>query len=345
MTKLNPTGTAPLAYSTYLGGSSSDQGLGIALDSARNAYVTGFTVSTNFPTTPGAFQPAFGGGSGDAFVAKIVEGAPPVDFLLSATPSSQTVAPGASTNYNVNITRTGGFAGAVDFSAAGLPAGATATFSPNPASGNSSTVTVTTATTTPTGSFTVTITGASGSLTHTTSVTLMVGDFNLSATPSSQTVSAGASTSYNVSITRTVGFTGAVTFSAAGLPAGATAGFSPNPASGNSSTVNVATTARGLLAPWPKLRLPPATFSVRGWPLWAIGLLVLVLLAHRTKTRRQAAVWIFAATVFIVLLVVACGGGTGSAPPRGTPAGTSTLTITGTSGSLTHTTTVTLTVN
>jgi hypothetical protein len=45
-----------LAYSTYLGGSSYDQGSGIAVDAAGHAYVTGFTASPDFPTTPGAFQ-------------------------------------------------------------------------------------------------------------------------------------------------------------------------------------------------------------------------------------------------------------------------------------------------
>src|SRR5437899_9675053 len=58
-----------LAYSTYLGGRASafggnadDEGLGIAVDAAGNAYVTGRTLSTSFPMTPGAFQVTFGGG-------------------------------------------------------------------------------------------------------------------------------------------------------------------------------------------------------------------------------------------------------------------------------------------
>jgi hypothetical protein len=70
VTKLNAAGTA-LVYSTYLGGSGSETGLGIAVDTAGNAYVTGVTDSTNFPTTVGAFQGTFGGGSTDAFVAKL----------------------------------------------------------------------------------------------------------------------------------------------------------------------------------------------------------------------------------------------------------------------------------
>jgi len=69
VTKVNATGSA-LVYSTYLGGGGNDESFGIALDSARNAYVTGFTFSTNFPTTPGAFQTTLGGGA-DAFVTKL----------------------------------------------------------------------------------------------------------------------------------------------------------------------------------------------------------------------------------------------------------------------------------
>lgn len=61
VTKLNPNGQIPLAYSTYLGGgdgsfTTGDSGTGIAIDSSGNAYVTGTTASGNFPTTPGAFQ-------------------------------------------------------------------------------------------------------------------------------------------------------------------------------------------------------------------------------------------------------------------------------------------------
>jgi hypothetical protein len=69
--KLNATGSA-LVYSTYLGGSRYDEGNSIAVDSSGNAYVTGVTYSTNFPTaTP--FQSTCGGCStyADAFVAKL----------------------------------------------------------------------------------------------------------------------------------------------------------------------------------------------------------------------------------------------------------------------------------
>jgi hypothetical protein len=67
--KLNPGGSA-LVYSTYVGGDTYDEGIAIAVDSAGCAYITGFTDSTNFPTTVNALQPNLAGAT-DAFVAKI----------------------------------------------------------------------------------------------------------------------------------------------------------------------------------------------------------------------------------------------------------------------------------
>ncbi|MGH9833549.1 MAG: SBBP repeat-containing protein [Blastocatellia bacterium] len=68
VTKLNPAASA-IVYSTFLGGDRTDNGRGIAVDGQGAAYVTGYTLSTNFPHT-NAMQPLYGG-SGDAFVAKL----------------------------------------------------------------------------------------------------------------------------------------------------------------------------------------------------------------------------------------------------------------------------------
>ncbi len=67
--KLNASGSA-LIYSTYLGGSSEDQGHGMAMDSEGAVYVTGVTSSFNFPTK-NPLQGSYGGGDRDAFVAKL----------------------------------------------------------------------------------------------------------------------------------------------------------------------------------------------------------------------------------------------------------------------------------
>jgi hypothetical protein len=69
VTKLNATGTA-LVYSTYIGGSVGDEGTAIAVDGSGYAYVTGFTFSTDYDVTPGAFQTT-NGGSRDVFVTKL----------------------------------------------------------------------------------------------------------------------------------------------------------------------------------------------------------------------------------------------------------------------------------
>ena len=79
VSKLNSDGTA-LIYSTFLGGSNADFASGIAIDSAGNAYVAGYTYSADFPVISGTVQPTFSGGisdtdhgmfPSDAFVAKL----------------------------------------------------------------------------------------------------------------------------------------------------------------------------------------------------------------------------------------------------------------------------------
>ena len=69
VTKLNPTGMA-LVFSTFLGGTGNDQGFGIAADVLANPVLTGQT-SGAFPTTPGAYDTTYNGGTSDAFVAKL----------------------------------------------------------------------------------------------------------------------------------------------------------------------------------------------------------------------------------------------------------------------------------
>jgi len=71
VTEVNPIGTA-LVYSTYLGGSAADSGQAIAVDALGDAYVTGYTYSTNFPTQS-AWQSSNNGGS-DAFVTELGPG-------------------------------------------------------------------------------------------------------------------------------------------------------------------------------------------------------------------------------------------------------------------------------
>jgi subtilisin family serine protease len=203
------------------------------------------TVGTGAATPPGSYPLTITGVSGTltrtTSVTLAISPAPVPDFSLSATPASQSVVQGAGTTYTVSITPSGGFTAAVIFTVSGLPGGATVSFSPNPTTA-SSTMTVGTGAATPPGNYAMTITGISGTLARTTSVTLTVNlatvsDFSLSATPASQTIVQGAGTTYAVSITPSGGFTAAVTFSVSGLPGGATASFSPNPANASSTMI------------------------------------------------------------------------------------------------------------
>src|SRR5215468_9877029 len=133
------------------------------------------------------------------------------DFSVTASPASQSVTQGNGTSYTVTVTPSGGFTRSVDLTVSGLPAGASGTFNPTPLTSGNSTLTITTSSTTPTGSFPLTITGTSGTTTHTASVTLVVtapvvGDFSVTASPASQTVTAGNGSSYTATATGSGGF-------------------------------------------------------------------------------------------------------------------------------------------
>jgi uncharacterized membrane protein len=97
------------------------------------------------------------------------------DFNVAISPSSLSLARGRSGSYSINVTGIGGFNGNVTLSIAGLPSGATASFSPNPvrAPGTSALTVRTTASATR-GTFTLKITAKSGTLVHQATATLTV---------------------------------------------------------------------------------------------------------------------------------------------------------------------------
>ena len=108
--KLNPGGTA-LLYSTFLGGSDNEGAADIAIDAVRSVYVTGQTMSADFPTTPGAPDRVWNGDPlvfwADAFVAKLTPvdgpGTTPVFGLATVTASSSTVTGGGSVTGTVSV--------------------------------------------------------------------------------------------------------------------------------------------------------------------------------------------------------------------------------------------------
>jgi hypothetical protein len=107
VTKLDPAGST-LVYSTYLGGSSFEQTTGIAVDTAGSAYVTGLTTSSDFPTTPAAFDTTFNGVT-DAFVSKIADVArPATPATLVLSPAAQANPVGTSHTVTATVTDAGG---------------------------------------------------------------------------------------------------------------------------------------------------------------------------------------------------------------------------------------------
>jgi autotransporter-associated beta strand protein len=174
-----------------------------------------------------------------------------LQFSLTPVPASATLSAGAGTNFGVVIAPLGGFTNAVNLVVSGLPPGATANLSSpavdlatlNFASTNVM-FSVSTSNGTPTGSYQLNIIGTSGGVSHTGTVNLVVGSFSLSATPPAQTVSAGNSAAYTVTVTTNSGFSGGLSFGVSGLPANSSAGFSPGSLTGaGNSTLSVTTSS------------------------------------------------------------------------------------------------------
>jgi uncharacterized repeat protein (TIGR01451 family) len=106
--QVTPDGSG-LVYSTYLGGSTSTEGNGIAVDGSGNAYVTGFTRSSDFPVTSNAFQPTNRTFNGyyyvaTGFVTKISPATADVDIANNA-PS--VVLSGSTLTYSITVTNNG----------------------------------------------------------------------------------------------------------------------------------------------------------------------------------------------------------------------------------------------
>jgi subtilisin family serine protease len=206
------------------------------------------TITAASSFAPGSYGLSLDGTSGgtihSAPVKLVVK--PPPDFTVTASPSSATTNPGGSAAYTVTVGALNGFAGNVTLSVSGLsPSVANWAFSPSSVTrAGTSTLTVATASGVAPGTYTLTIGGTSGTTSHTAQVSLVVSDFAVTVRPPSLSLTRGASGSYTLSVATIGAFTGNVSLSITGLPAGATASFSRNPVPApGSSTVTVRTVA------------------------------------------------------------------------------------------------------
>jgi len=160
------------------------------------------------------------------------------DFSITAAPpAAVTITPGSNPTATLTVASLFGFTGSVSISATGLPSGVSANFSPSSVNGSGTIVVNFNAqSSTPAGTTNISIVGTSGSLTHSATIALTVtgsSDFSLAATNAS-VVQGGTGTS-TVTVTPRGGFTGSVALSASGLPAGVTASFNPASTTGTST--------------------------------------------------------------------------------------------------------------
>ncbi len=358
---INPTGSA-LVFSTFWGGDGADIGSGITLDSASppNIYLTGTTTSHSppFVTSGSAFQKTLKGAK-NAFVAKFspassagsVSLAPGLlDFgsqTVNTTSTARTVTLTNGTNsaLTINSTSITG-TNAADFavSANTCPA-STSTL----AAGANCTISVTfKPATTAAESATLTVTSSDSGSPHNvalsgTGTAAGIPDFTISLSPTSGVVTAGGSVTFTATVTSQSGFASAVSLTCSGAPVASTCLLSPatvTPAANATVTSSgtITTTRRGVAPPF----APFQPYS----PLWIWSLLsfALAFSAAFIMARRTAKKLAWGFALITILVLAGCSG-----PPNrgstGTPAGPATITVKGTSGTLSHSATFSLTVN
>jgi trimeric autotransporter adhesin len=280
-------------------------------------------------------------------------------FSLAATPPTLSLAQGASGTSAVTVTPIAGLTGAIGLTCAVTgPSGATSpatctlpsSVTISGTAAQTATLNVATTSTTTAGAYTVTVTGTQGTITQTTAVTVTV----TASVPASFTltnsgnisVSPGATTgnTSTITINPTGGFSGTVSLTCAvtASPSGAT--DSPtcllNPASATTtSTLTVATTGTSA-----DLSRPKNLF----WPSAGGAVLALLVFFGIPARKRNWPALLGLLILFVAAGAIGCGGGGsssgGGGGGGGTTAGSYTVTVTGTSGAITQTTAVTLTV-
>jgi hypothetical protein len=271
-----------LLYSTFFGGSNDDWGHAIALSPAGDVFVAGNTASIDFPVR-NALQPNGGGNSGgsDAFLATFAPGSiqPKFSSYLGGNGDDQASAVALDAFGNLYVV---GNTSSTDFPQ----------IQPWMKSN---------------------LQGPSDAF-----IAVMKPDFQLAVSPAANTVTAGATASYTVTLTPDSGFAGTVLLSCTGIPSEARFSFQPSSVELNgavaTSTLSITTQA-------------PATADGALWPV--LFLLSCVAIAAISHPRRWRRLEVAGATI----LLLGCGGGAGTASnpvqplDPGTPKGTYTIVV------------------
>jgi hypothetical protein len=314
VSELNPTGTQ-LLNSTYLGGSGSELGLAIAVDTHQNAYITGVTGSTDFPTA-NPTQPN-NKGQNDAFVTEFSTGGSSLAFSTYL---------GGSLNENTTASGAGG-------SLAGIAVDGAANIYVTGSTNSTDFPTVAAAQTAShlNGDAFVVKYSSSGTGANFTIT-------NGALTPTSG--HSGASASATITATSQNSFNGAVTLACSVAPAvakGPTCSFNnpsvtPPPNGSTTSTLNLATTTASARVEHPANHRSPRIFYATLLPL-GISLLGAGFGSTGSRPRKLFAFLMLGLALAGLLILPACSSSSGGGGSGGTPTGTYTITVTGTSGS------------
>jgi hypothetical protein len=355
--KLDADG-ATLLYASYLGGTNTESGNGIAIDAnvPPGAYVAGQTCSQDFPLSNPA--QANSGGNCDAFVSKIgvLEGIAinPTGLVfapqtLGTKSQTQTitlvsgVSPVNITSVSLAGPNSGDFAIESNTCGAMLAANSQCTisvsFTPGAEGNRTASISIVdNVAGQPAQSLVASLSGS----------TSTIPDFTVGTSLPSASISAGQSATFTLQVTPVNGFTQPIALTCDGLPKGAMCAISPNPVTPTGSastpvTVTINTAVRNLAPPSfrTNTRPPLGFYQFASYLAW---LAVLFLLAVLAQIRRRPALAGIGFMVLLISAAVGCGGGNSTGVPAGTQAGTYTVTVVATSGSLTHNTVLTLEV-
>jgi uncharacterized membrane protein len=324
------------------------------------------TITASNIVGPGSYTVAVKGTSGLLTqTATVTITVPPPDFSLSASPTAVTVNVGATATSTVAAAQVNGFLmGTVALTSAVSPASLTCSLSPTSiALGTTQTSTLSCSSPT-VGTYTVTITGTSGSLTHTAAVTYTVQDFSISATSPTSVPTTSTATS-TITIAGLNGFNGAVSLTdTVQSPLSCTV-LPPTLAGSGTATLSCSSTIQGAFTATiagtsgSLSHSATATFTFVTAPDFTITATSPAAVnpgTSATSTITITAVNGFTGTVTITGTVptnLSCGAitpasvtnsGTATISCSSTVAATYALTVTGTVGSLTHSTTATFTV-
>ena len=360
------------SFLTYYGGNGTDRGTSIAIDNNLNAYFAGDTTSTNLQVASW-LQGSNAGGS-DAFAVKLGTAASiSVTGVLSLSSGQQYVSAGSPATFNYTVTNNGPdpatnltFLDDIRTLTTGIPvtfisassspgtcsqsassSSAVVCTIPQLQSGSTATVKIV-LTPTAGGNFNggaVTVTGSNTIGTGASAqVAAQASDFSISISPSAQQVSAGQPATYQILLTPTFPYSSTISLSVNNLSgiAGTGSTFSPSSVTLNgpvSSTLVISTTPR---------QSTTASLRMRGafYALWLVlpGMLLLGVGTGGRRKRKLLGIVLFCALFALLTLQPACSGGTTTTPPVGTPAGNYQLTVTGTSGAVSHSQTFSLNV-